>query len=287
VYHCGSKLTDNEKVMGQLIPNTDTLSGLPVEILYGIVQDLEPDAQWRLSQCSGHYYYLIHSIRSAGNQPTVIAPSPSIDPGPLHVTPPPVRPFPTFPPFHIFGPLGEMEAENVARNAAGLPPTTAYLDSLSPFESRDVAKRRLASSNRVVATLGQAISPSIATRGMFVFKSLFSKRRLASSNSVATQAVFPLKDLPRELRMQIYKLNDGVKMYFKLQAPPLVLALVVDDKLKEEILETYQSAGNFVITAAKLDTVKQMHLNEILKFNHVSLVCSFGVTQYTDIHTSQ
>ena len=82
--------------------------------------------------------------------------------------------------------------------------------------------------------------------------------------------MFPLKDLPPEIRSLIYPLSNILKLEADYQAPALLLALAPDRELYREAYSLYR-ALNTVVTPRNLQDFGQLSEDALGRIRHLRL----------------
>ena len=82
--------------------------------------------------------------------------------------------------------------------------------------------------------------------------------------------MFPLKDLPPEIRTLIYHLENNLQLQHDYQAPALLIALAPDCELYLEAYRVYKSL-NMVVTPRNLASFVGQSEDELGKIKHLRL----------------
>lgn len=82
--------------------------------------------------------------------------------------------------------------------------------------------------------------------------------------------MFPLKDLPPEIRTLIYPLSNNLQLQHDYQAPALLIALAPDLELYREAYNIYRDL-NTVITQRNVEAFTQQSPEALSKIRHLGL----------------
>ena len=82
--------------------------------------------------------------------------------------------------------------------------------------------------------------------------------------------MFPLKDLPPEIRTLIYPLCNNLQLQHDYQKPPLLLALAPDRELYLEAYQLYRDL-NTVVTAKTIQQFVLQGKEELGRIQHLRL----------------
>jgi hypothetical protein len=82
--------------------------------------------------------------------------------------------------------------------------------------------------------------------------------------------MFPLKDLPPEIRTLIYPLSNNLQLQHDYQAPALLIALAPDRELYREAYDIYRDL-NTVVTQRNVEAFTQQSPEAVSKIKHLRL----------------
>jgi hypothetical protein len=81
---------------------------------------------------------------------------------------------------------------------------------------------------------------------------------------------FPLKRLPKELRLKIYPLNSALSLSYTNEPPPLLLALAADPDMYAEARHLYLTQ-NASISHSSQEAFRKWRMSRILQLKHIRL----------------